>query len=62
MTEKMILLARFFRGKHYRLCQNDILKQCGVTGGMALDVKATQNNPRRERPGIKRQAVTSLTG
>jgi hypothetical protein len=41
----MILLACVFRGKHYQLCQNVILKQCGVTGGMALDVKATQNNP-----------------
>jgi hypothetical protein len=53
MTEKMILLACVFRGKHYRLCQNDILKQYGVTGGMAQDVKATQNNPLHERSGIK---------
>jgi hypothetical protein len=62
MTEKMILLACFFGGKHYRLCQNDILKQYGVTGGMAQDVKATQNNPLHERPGIKQRAATSLTG
>jgi hypothetical protein len=41
----MILLACVFRGKHYQLCQNVILKQYGVTGGMVHDVKATQNNP-----------------
>jgi hypothetical protein len=46
MTEKMILLVRVFRGKHYRLRQNVMLNQSGQTGGMALDVKATQNNPR----------------
>jgi hypothetical protein len=45
MTEKNNFTSPPFPGKALYVRQNVILKQSGQTGGMAQDVKPTQNNP-----------------